>query len=187
MKILFLDLDGVCNSYSHFLREDHEFKYIVDTPTSENKFDQDIRVMLSQLDDYNVFNLKYIFKNVADLKVVLSTAWRNTYSMELFVHLFQLLDLDGSRLIGKTPSRFSGTSRQHEIAEWLEDYEQETGKKIEINQFVILDDKNIIDLDHKFFPRFVRTYDKHGLTIDKAFDVIKLLKPNFKEPRKPRF
>ncbi|MGA0610035.1 HAD domain-containing protein [Caldimonas sp. KR1-144] len=133
MKVLFLDIDGVLNSsrtvlahgaYPHTLRDgDWE------------KFDWTGILMIQRL------------CAVADLSVVLSSAWRLDHDFRQVGRVFNL------PIIDRTPS-FPGT-RGMEIKYWLDQHP-------EVEAFAIVDDD--ADMLPEQLPHFVQTDGHEGVT-----------------------
>jgi hypothetical protein len=173
MKVLFLDMDGVCNSKQHFLAT-KDFK----TPGADTLSDADLFAMKRDTNANNMWVLGYILEKVPDLKIVISSAWRNHYDVESFKELFKIYKLDGSRIIGKTPRKLS-SERYSEIRMWLEEYEELHHKKVD---FLAVDDYVIWDVMHEFKDREILTDGWVGLTMHDAFKIIKHFNSEFKEP-----
>ena len=120
MKVIFLDFDGVLNSEASFRYEARR---------KSNRIPD-------SLSDVCCSNLQYILEQDADIKLVISSTWREEgQEVVEFLQGDGFLNgrfVNGSRIIGKTPSVFSG-HRGHEIKLWLEDNPN-------VTQYVIIDD-----------------------------------------------
>jgi hypothetical protein len=116
MKVIFLDFDGVLNSEASFRYEARR---------KSNRIPD-------SLSDVCCSNLQYILEQDADIKLVISSTWRKMHTMEELRNFLNGRFVNGSRIIGKTPSVFSG-HRGHEIKLWLEDNPN-------VTQYVIIDD-----------------------------------------------
>lgn len=173
MNILFLDFDGVLNSKQHFLMIKN-----LSTPPADTLNDADLFSMKRNVNANNMWALKYILDNIPDLKIVISSAWRNYYELEQFKELFKLFGLDESRIISKTPKKFS-SERCHEVRMWLDDYIELHHKQVD---FLAVDDHTVWDLTHEFKAREILTDGWMGLTMQDAFRIIKHFNPEFKEP-----
>jgi hypothetical protein len=173
MKIIFVDIDGVLNSKQHFLMT-KDFK----TYPSDTLQDADLFAMKRDTNTNNIWVLGYILDQLPDLKIVISSSWRNHYDIESFKELFKIYKLDDTRIIGKTPKKFS-SERHSEIRMWLDDWEEINHKKVD---FLAVDDHVIWDLNHEFKDREILTDGWVGLTMHDAFKIIKHFNPEFKEP-----
>jgi hypothetical protein len=126
----------------------------------------------------NMWVLGYIMDQVPDLKIVISSAWRVFYNMEDFVELFKIFNLDGSRIIGKTPKKLS-SERHTEIRMWVDDYTELHHKEVD---FLAVDDHVIWDLTSEFKEREVLTDPWVGATMHDAIKIIKHFRPDYQEP-----
>ena len=112
MNVIFLDVDGVLNSY----------------PYMENT---------KGLDYINKDNLKILKKiyNLSNFKIVLSSTWRildinRDMERDMYNHLLENLKSQNIEIIDKTP--VLGFNRPLEIRTWLDNND--------VQQFLILDD-----------------------------------------------
>ena len=169
MNILFLDVDGVCNSKQHFLAM-KEFK----VQGADTMVDADLFAMKRDTNKNNMWVLGYILDKVPDLKIVISSSWRNVYDLESFRELFKIYGLDGNRIIDKTPRKLSST-RANEIHMWLDDNK-------DVEKWASLDDHKIWEIGDDEEANEFLTDNWVGLTLPDAFEVIKHFKPEFKEP-----
>jgi hypothetical protein len=132
VKILFLDFDGVLNSTRSSL--------------VQNGFDN-----LS-------VKLLYKFLKENDVKVVISSAWRYSWTIEDLRYIFEQTHLweDASDIIidmvGTEPA-----TRGWQIDGWIFRYEKETGNNV---KFVILDDRDDME---PYMHRLVKTDMDDGL------------------------
>jgi hypothetical protein len=170
MNILFLDVDGVLSSKQHLL-------VTKDVKVPEDVSDPDLFTMKRDTNINNMWVLGYILDKVPDLKIVISSSWRLHYDIESFKELFKIYKLDGDRIIGKTPKRFS-SERVHEIHEWLDDNSMVNWT----DKWVALDDHPIFNLEDPDKANEVLTDSWVGLSLPDAFKVIKHFKPDFKDP-----
>lgn len=168
-----LDFDGVLNSKQHILAMG-DFK----NPGAATLNDADLFTMKRETNANNMWVLGFILDQLPDLKIVISSAWRLHYEIEQFKELFKIYKLDGSRIIGKTPKKFS-SERHTEIGMWLDDTFDATGDFID---FLAVDDHVIWDLMHKSKDREILTDPWVGLSMHDAFRIIKHFDPTFKEP-----
>jgi len=175
MKVLFLDFDGVLNSKQHLLA----VKNIKPRGEPETEAAEHF-VMKTGTNANNMWVLGYILKQIPDLKIVISSAWRLHYDTHQFKRLFKFHGLDGQRIIDKTPTKFS-SNRCHEVASWLSDYIEENKENVD---WITLDDHEIFELDgpeRKF--GFEYTTDSWvGLTMRDAFIVIKHFDDKYLRP-----
>lgn len=173
MKVMMLDFDGVLNSKQHILAIGD-----LKTPPANTLSDADLFTMKKETNANNMWCLGFILDQVPDLKIVISSAWRNHYELEQFKELFKIYKLDDSRIIDKTP-RVMSSDRRHEIHLWLENW-------VEINQkmvdWIAVDDHVIFNLEDFEKHREFLTDGWVGLTMHDAFKIIKHFKPEFKEP-----
>jgi len=169
-----LDFDGVLNSKQHFLALKEQGK-----PLGKDTLEEaDLECMKRLTNSNNFWCLKYILANVPDLKIVISSAWRNHFKLEQFKELFKHYGLDGERIIDKTPKRFS-SERVHEIHEWLDVYYELKREKI---SWAAIDDHVIFNLEDSDKANEFLTDSWVGLTMNDAFKIIKYFKSDFKEP-----
>jgi Swiss Army Knife RNA repair-like protein len=170
MNILMLDCDGVLNSKQHFLMlEDQKLTNASRLRVLPSEY------MTTYTDAKNVWCLKYILENVPDLKIVISSSWRNVFELEQFKELFKHYGLDGERIIGKTPRKLSSV-RSEEIRMWLDNSDEV------ITNWIALDDHKIWNLGDPEEINEVLTDPWIGLTMLDAFKIIKRFNLNFKEP-----
>src|ERR1700722_13054155 len=100
MKVIFLDFDGVLNSQTSFLYEDNRRRV---------HKEQGVKGPVNQtLSHQQCAAFQYVLNQYPEVKVVLSTTWRNLYDMEWLKAKLAEYNIDSSRLIGKTPEEFSG-------------------------------------------------------------------------------
>ena len=171
MNVLFLDCDGVVNNKQHlYAIKDKKVKG-ANTLNDANLFH-----MKKAVAPQNMWVLGYIMKEVPDLKIVISSAWRNHFDMIDFKELFKIFKLDGDRIIGKTPKKLT-SERCHEIKEWLDDYEEIHHKKID---WVAVDDHVIFNLGDPEKANEFLTDSWIGLKLPDAFKIIKHFNPLYK-------
>lgn len=131
MKVIFLDFDGVLNSSASFIMESRKKKKLKETDLDAY---HDFRVN-ETLCEVCCSNFQYLLDKCPDAKIVISSTWRNLYSLEWLCAKLASYNIDSSRVIDITPTHFN-RMRGHEIADWLEDHP-------EVTSFVILDDSHI--------------------------------------------
>lgn len=173
MQIIFLDMDGVLNNKQHFLATKE-----VKMPGADTLSDADLFAMKRDIAPNNIWVLGFILDQLPDLKIVISSSWRNFYQFESFKELFKIFKLDDSRITGKTP-RVLSNDRRHEINLYIESF-------VEINQkvpdWVAVDDHVIFNIEDPEKHREYLTDGWLGLTMHDAFKIIKHFKPEWKEP-----
>lgn len=173
MRVMMLDFDGVLNSKQHFLAT-KGFK----VPGADTLNDADLFRMKSDVNANNMWVLRFIMDQVPDLKIVISSAWRSFYSLESFKELFKIYKLDGDRIIGVTPKKFS-SERIHEIHMWLDDYVELHHKQPD---WVALDDHAIFNLGDPEKVREFLTDSWVGLTMQDAFKIVQHFHPEYQPP-----
>lgn len=169
MKVIFLDFDGVLNSSASFLMESKKKKRLVANYYKgkggmSNRKAKEFRVNQT-FSEVCASNFQYILDKCPDVKVVLSTTWRNLYEMDWLKEKLEEYGIDSSRVIGKTPRIFRGfnsAERGHEISEWLEEHP-------EVTDYVILDDNSDMTVH---MDKLVKTSWLDGLTLGIAATVI---------------
>jgi 3-deoxy-D-manno-octulosonate 8-phosphate phosphatase KdsC-like HAD superfamily phosphatase len=143
IKVIFLDVDGVLNSY----------EWLYSNPK--------IGKTRNHLDDNAVEVLSKIVKS-SKAKIVLSSSWRtipeNTEPMLQLKEKFQKLNLSIFDRTGRSPKK---KSRGWEIREWI----KKNSKIYNITSFVIIDDDSFDIVNHKktLLPYYVKTSFKDGL------------------------
>jgi HAD domain in Swiss Army Knife RNA repair proteins len=179
MKILFLDCDGVLNSKQHFMM----CEGLPPVPGADTLSDADLFHMKRNVNPNNMWALGYVLGKLPDLKVVVSSSWRNHYALESFRDLFKIFGLDGERIIGKTPQKFS-SERAHEIREWLSNNIAVTVAEggLVRGEWLAVDDHVIFDLGDQDKANELLTDGWVGFTMNDAFRAIRHFKADFKEP-----
>jgi hypothetical protein len=169
MKILFLDFDGVLNSKQHLLAvKDRKIK------GADNLNDANLFYMKRDVNYNNMWALNYLLKEVPDLKIVISSAWRLHYDISEFKDLFKIFKLPSARIIGKTDKKMS-SERYHEIKWWLEDHK-------DVEQWIAVDDHPIFFLGTDEFKNQYLTDPWVGLTMPDVFKIIKHFNPAYEAP-----
>ena len=147
MKVIFLDIDGVMNSFSGTIKRSgqaligifHEHEEILDW-------------MLQRI----------------NAKIVVSSTWRYKYVDDpLSIRKEFSYKSIWSNIIGITPV-MRESCRGDEIQAWIEDFEVTQNE--EVTNFVILDDDSDMGtlMDH-----LVKTDGMEGLTYSKAYEALK--------------
>lgn len=160
-RIIFLDIDGVCNSHQHFLMTE----YISETGIERMNNDTCL---------HNLWNLKFILKNVPDLKIVISSTWREVYSFESIKSWLKFWGISKNRVIGKTPVIRHG-DRAEEIKTWINE------NKVK-GTWLVLDDHPVFQESDPVYKNFYQTDNRVGLTYVDSIKIITRFEPNFREP-----
>lgn len=148
MKILFLDIDGVLNSYRSIAAG-----YKLQNCTSLMR-EMQLGIAKSAGFDPTAVNLLKHAQHDIGFKIVISSTWRFSCNINHFHQIFDLYDWDTtSIIIDITPS--TDTIRGDEIALWLRN-------NPEIESYVILDDST--DFLKEQIENCVFTKFEEGLT-----------------------
>lgn len=148
MKILFLDIDGVLNSYRS-IAAGYQF-YNCSSLMRELQ----LGTAKSAGFDPTAVNLLKQAQQDIGFKIVISSTWRFSFNIKHFHQIFDLYDWDTtSIIIDITPS--TDTIRGDEIALWLRN-------NPEIDSYVILDDST--DFLKEQLDRCVFTKYEEGMT-----------------------
>lgn len=140
-NIIFLDCDGVLNSagfFNYIEKKERKLKYNL------------CPVLLS--------NFNFIVKQIPDLSIVISSAWRKFYTLPELKTIFRSRGYKWP-IIDKTGIDRWGT-RTDEILSWLEGHK-------EVEKYVAIDD-HFLELGEE---HFVRTDCKDGLVLSKTQEV----------------
>lgn len=136
-KIIFLDIDGVLNS-SNYSRK---------TDISQLNF-----LFNMEIDPIPLALLKKFISSNPDIKIVISSSWRDTLMLRHFQEIFKPYDSTVIDLIS------SNYKKSEAIELWL--------SKNKVQDFIILDDDTLFDLDHTLFKNQIKTTTLYGLTAD---------------------
>lgn len=162
MKVIFLDFDGVLNSAASFHYEER-FR--------DRHPELTLGPVNQTLCNVCTSNFQIILDHFPEMKIVISSTWRNLFTLDwLRTHLASY-GIDSGRVIDRTPGSDWG-ERGSEIKEWLDAHP-------EVTKYVVIDD-NPIDggiLDENI----VKTSWNTGLTLEHSLEAIKKL-----GGRKPR-
>lgn len=158
MKILFLDIDGVCNSSTYFFSKEY---------LDETAHMSDAELMLlehpSNLDPAALKLVNHIVKE-SGAEVVLSSSWRMKYAIEEWTEMMQKRGAT-FKIIDRTP-KLSGTTRGTEIMGFINSMRNKP------DSIVILDDHNDMGNLSKYL---VLTNAKFGITmadVEKALQIL---------------
>jgi len=139
-KYLFLDIDGVLNSFDDYGVDGKEFLENI----------ENITFILSK-------RQMGLLNNIIDKyhpKIILSSYWRNRYSLLTLQKKFEDAGFKG-KILAITPS-FGGEheDRWQQIKHYIEDND--------VSNYIILDDSPL-DRKNTKFPNWVKTDSYHGL------------------------
>jgi len=160
MKVIFLDMDGVMNSWqsSYWYKEmlgHKEEEWVNYRAEDIDKEDDEFSEYSKQLCPIACANLRSILEDYPDTRIVISSTWRRGRTIEWFNKLFKMFKIiKEDRVIGKTDV-MPGEERGYEIEEWLKSTEET------VEEFVILDDDGDMG-PYCNTPQFVQTDGKVG-------------------------
>ena len=141
MNILFLDVDGVLNTYGESYRS---FKKSESDP----------------LEDMFVRRLEYVLDSVNDLQIVVSSSWNQDRLIErLIKHKFKHIN----RIIGRTPRAYQGAfdekTQTYEVHRWargeqIQAYLDAAKDVMVIDKYLVIDDevRDIIEKSNPAIP-----------------------------------
>lgn len=129
MRVLFLDIDGVLNSY----QSAHFFNRIRNIRGPFPKFLDPYNQNHGELCPIAISNLEYILETLKDLKIVISSTWRLGCALKDLKAIFPMSELIRERIIDATPV-LSRAPRGDEIKKWL------MSCKTKVSDFAVLDD-----------------------------------------------
>jgi HAD domain in Swiss Army Knife RNA repair proteins len=163
MKVIFLDFDGVLNSATSFLYESNR--------RNKNK-EQGVKGAVNEtLSFQQCAALQVVLDHYPELKIVISSTWRELFSLDWLKEKLASYHIDSSRVIDRTPSSRGG-DRGLEIQRWLTDHP-------DVTQYVVIDDNNWgIRAYHNDY--FVQTTWEGGFHIGHAYEVIEKLSNDYK-------
>src|SRR5574337_1246935 len=98
MKVIFLDFDGVLNSAASFLMEDRKRR------GKGRRHRESFEPVNQTLCHVCTSNFKYVLDKVPDVKIVISSTWRECYDMDWLKAKLESYGIDPKRVIDKTPS-----------------------------------------------------------------------------------
>lgn len=166
MKVIFLDFDGVLNSQGSFLYEDNRRKKYkeqgVKGPVNET------------LCNVCTANFQHVLDTYPDVKIVLSTTWRTSFSLDWLKAKLEQYHIDSSRVIDCTPEDHRYGSRGNEIQWWLD-------KHPTVTHYVIIDDNNWDITPKHGKDRFIETTWEGGMTFAHAHETIRKLSNGWKQ------
>lgn len=167
MKVIFLDFDGVLNSEGSFLYEDRRRKKWkiqgLKGPVSET------------LCNVCASNFQMILDKYPDVKVVISSTWRNLFTLDWLKEKLESYHISSNHVIDIT-SQDPGGNRGLEIQIWL-------NNRPEVTQYVIIDDNDWGITPLHPWSSFVKTEWEAGMTYTNALEVIQKLKTPKRDER----
>ena len=147
MKIIFLDFDGVINS-----------------------FGGDWQGGFEELDRKCIENLNILIERVSDIKIVISSTWRILRSLDKLKSIMAKWGFKYPELvIDKTP-RLAGEERGREIFGWFTRNNKFPNPIID--NFIILDDDSDME---PFMNHLIQTDTDKGLTIEDVNKAVQFL------------
>lgn len=158
MKVLFLDIDGVCNCEDTFTKD----------PNAYFPIDLFMTYLVGKI---TIFT---------GCEVVLSSSWRHHKESVEFINkrIVTLLDTTGNEPHDNTrPSGVENCQRGREIKAWLD-------KHPEVTKYAILDDDS--DMLPEQLPNFFKTSWKIGITAEIADKIIRHLGLSKTKPKPHR-
>ncbi len=153
MKVIFLDFDGVLNSETSFLYEHNRRKV-----HGEQGVKGPVNETLSM---HCCAAFQHVLDTYPEIKIVLSTTWREMFDLEWLKAKLAEYHIDSSRVIGKTPKDYSYGRRGAEIQWWLD---QNPG----VTHYAIIDDNDWEITEWHGEDRFVQTDWERGMGTNHA-------------------
>lgn len=161
MKVIFLDFDGVLNSEGSFIYEDKRRERAAETGKG-------IKGHVNEtLCNVCASNFQFILDRYPEVKVVISSTWREMFTLDWLKEKLASYHIDSSRVIGVTPRKLS-SMRGEEISMWLRD-------NPEVSHYIVIDDNDWGISEIHGDGRFIKTTWGSGLTFDKAAEAIRKL------------
>lgn len=161
-RLLFLDIDGVLNSYQHTLIKPHLVG--------------EVRKPEDAINETCLGLLKYVV-NETKSKIVVTSTWRKEYSQDELCSIFKNVGWD-IPLIGYTCST-DKNFRGEEVARFLDMYVQDN----DLEAYVIVDDSSDyylgegLNMDFRFNQPLVRTDPRIGFSYKEVLGVLHYLMP----------
>lgn len=156
MRVIFLDFDGVLNSAAS-VKESIARRIATpdDSPVNEDLCPKLCAVFQS------------VLEALPDVKIVISSSWRNFFPLDKLQEKLQSYGVDGSRVIDITPTlHISSYARGNDISAWLEAHP-------EVIAYVVIDDMDDMTVH---MDRLVLTKYDVGITEVDASKLLALLK-----------
>ena len=178
---LFLDVDGVLNNEKELIRRTKNKTYPSYTDLKFRSKENLDEFWASEMCWENFQPIIKLFNQIPNLKIVLSTSWRNMHSIEEWNYQFSLIEGWDFEIIDRTPSNVikdelveiiggykSSSCRGIEIQKWLD-------KNSDIvDKYCILDDEPDMLISQQ--NNFIQTDRYLGFTENDIERVIKCLR-----------
>jgi hypothetical protein len=165
LRLIFLDFDGVLNSY----------RTVWGAPQGKNGWDE------NHLDPVSIGLVRKLCE-LTDAKIVISSTWRDHYSNDELKEILAKKGWPDAPIIGRTRSTLSYRFRGSEVGEWMEDFVHRDGNKVE--SWVILDDNHWFFTEKtsqgSFFSEqpLVKTDELEGMSIANFYSALLHLDPD---------
>lgn len=166
MKVVFLDFDGVLNSaqsctFWHNKRDQSKWENELykDWPGTLKEY------LAMEFCPIALSNVEELIRRVPDLKIVISSTWRLSETVESLKEILKPAKLVSDAVVDVTP-RIKLTPRGNEIQAWLDQHP-------EVVEFVIIDDDS--DMLH-LKDRLVHTSSLHGFQYGDMLWALRILK-----------
>ena len=178
--ICMLDMDGVLNNETELIRrtKDENYHYSDLKLRNSNGLDE---FWASEMCWENFEPIIKLFNQIPNLKIVLSTSWRNMHSVEEWNYQFSLVDGWHFEIIDRTPTNVT----KDELVEIIGGYKSSSCRGIEIQKWLdknsdivdnycILDDESDMLISQQ--NKFVQTDRNVGFTENDIGRVLEVLK-----------
>jgi len=157
MKVIFLDFDGVLNSQTSFLYESDRRK--------KHK-EQGVKGPVNEtLSPHCCAAFQHVLNQYPDVKIVISSTWRELFSLDWLREKLASYHIDSSRVIDRTPKDHGSGNRGYEIAWWLNEHP-------EVTHYAVIDDNTWGIPEVHGRDRFVQTDWDRGMGISHAVELI---------------
>jgi len=160
MRVLFLDIDGVLNSIAS-----RGFWHRFERPSTFVPHDDFKQSQSEEFCPISLENLKYICREIGDLKIIISSTWRKGHTDLARMKGWFPGSIIAERIIGKTPY-MPGSERGKEIGCWLIEHP-------EVTRFAVVDDDSDME---EVWENFFQTDVRDGLTRTVAGQIVHHLK-----------
>ena len=166
MKIIFLDIDGVLNSYDYMRSLHFNYRCLVKQGLKQYPIEKDFTEDLyGDLFDHRcVLNLENIILST-NANIVITSTWRKDLKLQGLKNMWQYRNISG-KIIDIT--QYLNLDRGLEIKDWLDN------TKYDIESFVILDDETSDIIE--YFPNNTITCKAvYGISFQNVKDSIEIL------------
>lgn len=152
MKVIFLDFDGVLNSYqsANFWRNRRDQAKL--QPSKLRAWPGTLEYLAQEFCPIALSNVEELILRAPDVKIVVSSTWRLGETVESLKKILAPSKLVSDAIIGVTPY-FHDQIRGTEIKHWLD-------RHPEVTHYAIIDDDN--DMLEEQRDNFVHTSSMHG-------------------------